>query len=250
MSRRERKNGFAQAHQVLRLTGKGPFAIRQTAVIQGPNPDRIARGNQFSLRSIPKNQRKLCVQRLEHFHAVLMVQREQDFTVRLALQLIFAQQPVPERTKTVQLAVADNHILLKVKGLHAALVQAHDRQAVKSQISAGNLLEPAHVRSARERAVKARHEGIPINGFAGYAENGTHKWHLRIGSAFALIFQDEGRLSVVPPDLLLSRTLSSPRGCNGPFPASLTGRSAGVLFGLGRVLPPVCPAAFPSSSAL
>ena len=73
-----------------------------------------------------------------------------------------------------------------MEGLHALGVQTHDGQTVEAQISAGDLLKAAHVRAAADGAVEALLQGIFRDYFAGHAENGTHKWHLRFLGDFRL----------------------------------------------------------------
>ena len=131
------------------------------------------------LLSVPQDQGELCIQGLEHLHAVFVIQGQKNLAIRLALQVIFLQQPLPQGTEAVQLAVAHHRILVEVEGLHAPLVEAHDRQAMKAQVSAGDLLEPAHVRTSRDGAVKARFQFLYGNRFGREAANGTHKKHLR-----------------------------------------------------------------------
>ena len=83
-------------------------------------------------------------------------------------------EPLPQGTEAVQLAVADDCVLSEMKGLHTALVQSHDCQAVEAQHAAGDLLQPGHVRAPGDCAVKAGLQQIPGNPGAGQSENGTH----------------------------------------------------------------------------
>ena len=203
-ARRERQDFFAQPYQVLRLAGEGDVPVFQIPIVQRADADRVARGDQLVLLAVVEDQRELRVQRLEHLHAVFPVQRQQDLAVRSASDgEALVDQPLPERPEAVQLAVADHVVFLHPERLHALRGQAHDGQPVKAQVSAGDLHEPAHVRAAGDRAVETRFQFLGGDRLAVNAENGTHKKHLRQWSAVLYGFQDEGRRSVVPPDLLL-----------------------------------------------
>ena len=73
MAGREGKDRFAQAHKVLGLAGEGPSAVLQPSVIQGPDADGIAGGDDLVLFPVIEDQGELCVQGLEHLDAVFMI---------------------------------------------------------------------------------------------------------------------------------------------------------------------------------
>ena len=112
-----------------------------------------------------------------------MVKGKQDFAVRLTDKAVFCHQPLTERAKTIKLAIADDSIVFQTKGLHAVLVQPHNRQTMKAETAAWKLNQAAHIGSAGNCAIKARAKRFLRNGFAQHTENGTHKKHLRFKTA-------------------------------------------------------------------
>ena len=184
---REGENRLAEADQVLRLTGKRHAAVRELAVVQRADADRIARSDQGVLLRIIEDERKLRIQRAEHIQTVFAVKRKQDLAVRLTGKRVFRHQPVPNRAESIQLAVADHIIVVKPEGLHAALIQAHDGQAMKAEPAAWRLDQAAHIRPARKRAIKALFDDILRNRFANQAENGTHVRHLQLAAGTAIL---------------------------------------------------------------
>ena len=73
MAGRKGENCFAQARQVLRLAGEGPFPVLQPAVVQRPDPDRVPGGDDLVLFPVIEDQGKLRVEGLEHLDAVFMI---------------------------------------------------------------------------------------------------------------------------------------------------------------------------------
>ena len=182
------------AGEVLRLAGKGHRAVRRPSIIQGTDADRVARGDQAVFLRVIEDQRELRVQHAEHVHAVLAVQRQQDLAVRVARKGILFLQPLADRAEAVQLAVADHEAAVQLERLHARLGQAHDGQAMKAQIAAGQLHQPAHVRPAGNRPVKRLAQRAFGNRLGLNAENGTHTKSTSVNyAAIVLSFQDEGR---------------------------------------------------------
>ena len=72
--------------------------------------------------------------------------------------------------------------------LHPALIQTHDGQPVKAQITNRDFFKPAHVGTPGYGPAEVFLQNICGDLFAGYTENRTHKWHLRLWSAIALIY--------------------------------------------------------------
>ena len=190
---REGEDRIAQAHEVLRLAGKGHAAALHLAIIERADADGVAGGDEAVSLRVVNDQRELRVQRAEHLQAVFMVEGQQNFAVGLADEWILLLQPLTQGTEAVQFPVADHIIAAEAKGLHAALVQPHDGKALKAQIAAGDLHKAAHVRPARGRARKARLQGFRGHRLSQHAQNGTHKRHLRFSRRFVFVFQDEGR---------------------------------------------------------
>ena len=166
MTGREGKDRFAQA--------ESPFPVFEASVIQGTDPDRVAGGDHFILFSVIENQGKLGVEGFEHFDAVFMIQRKKNLTVGFSLYIIVFHETFPQGTEAVQLAVAYNRVLSEMKGLHAALIQSHDCQTVETEDPAGDLFQPAHVRTPGDGAVKAGLNQIPGDSGTGETEDGTH----------------------------------------------------------------------------
>ena len=81
ISRREWQDLLTKSHQILWFAGKDPFTVIQASVVQRPDADRVAGGNQLFLFSIPQDQGKFCIQSLKHFDAILVIQWKQDLAV-------------------------------------------------------------------------------------------------------------------------------------------------------------------------
>ena len=180
MPGREGQDLIAKADEVFRLAGKGPLAAGKAPVVQGPYADGVAGGDQLVFPAVIQDEREFRIQGFEHFHPVFMIEGEQNLAVGLAPDRIGLHEPLAQGTEAVELTVADHHVIAETEGLHAALVQAHDGQAVEAQVSAGIVLravglETAHVRAAGDRAVETRLKQVRWEFFTGYAKDGTHR---------------------------------------------------------------------------
>ena len=130
----ERINFPAQPHQVFSLGSKGDAAAFAVAVEQRADADGVARGNDQLFAAVIQNHGKLGVKMAEHIQPVLVIQRQNDFAVRVGgegVALFF--QLCLDRTETVQLTVADYAILAAEKRLHSLRCKPHDGQTTKAE---------------------------------------------------------------------------------------------------------------------
>ena len=62
----------------------GNASVREVSVVQRTDSDRIAGGDQNVLCSVIQDQRELRVQPAEQIQAVFLIERQEQFTVRIA----------------------------------------------------------------------------------------------------------------------------------------------------------------------
>ena len=149
MSGRKRHDFFGQSHQVFGLTGKKNAPAFIIPVIQGPDTQRIPRGNIAAGAAIEKHTGKFRIQHSKHFRSVLPVHRKQDFTVTAALKGVpFLHQRLLLRFKPIEFAVADGIASIQFKRLHARRRQAHNGKAVKTHKPPAGIHNAAVVRAA------------------------------------------------------------------------------------------------------
>ena len=118
----------APANEVLHLGGECDLvAGLGVAVEQRTDADGVAGGDEPVLAGIVHDKRELGVHVAEHIQTVLIVQRQQDLTVAVGLELVTAAlEDLFLKAEAVQLAVAHHAIGTAVEGLHAFRRQAHD----------------------------------------------------------------------------------------------------------------------------
>ena len=181
MSRRERHDLIAHAHQILRLAGKDDHALLVIAVVQRADTDRVSGGDELLRLAVKQDQGILRVQHFEHLHAVLLVQRQQDLTVGAAAEgIALFQQLGLAGLIAVDLTVADHIAAIHLEGLHPLRRQAHDGQTVKAQQAVAGVYDAAVVGAAGDRFHKAlgKRGGIGTN--VTITHNRTHFMILQI----------------------------------------------------------------------
>ena len=150
MSGRERQDHVAESCEVFRLAGEDDDALLVEAVVERPDADGVARGDEFARLTVVEDERKFRVEQTEHVDAVLPPKRKQQFTVRTALEgIALGGQLVLELLEAVQLAVADDVAAVQLERLHPLRRQAHDGQPVEAEQTASDIDDAAVVRAAR-----------------------------------------------------------------------------------------------------
>ena len=141
--------------EVLRLARKGDLAVRHVPVVERADADGIARGDIGTGLCVIDNTGKLRIQAGEHIRAVQLIEGQQDLAVGIGDEgIAHLLQLAPDLAEAVQLAVAHDKVAAAVERLHTRRVQAHDREAVKADIALLRLRKIAHIRPARNGAVK------------------------------------------------------------------------------------------------
>ena len=95
------------------------------SVVQRADADGVACGDKLLLFIVVDYHRKFRIELFEHLKPVLMIQRQYDLAVGLALEAVFYTKLLAELSEAVQLAVADYSIVAEVKRLHTAFIQTH-----------------------------------------------------------------------------------------------------------------------------
>ena len=166
---------LCQSDEVFGFAGKEDRAVGEVPVIEGADADGVARGDVLVLLPVVEHEGKLGVEHGEHLGPVFAVKGEQDLAVAVRREGIAELlETALEGTETVDLAVADELILAHGKGLHARRVQAHDGQAVEGHVTGRGALDAAHIRPARDGAIKAVEHLFIVDFLGRTAENGTH----------------------------------------------------------------------------
>ena len=229
------------AHRPTRfLAGEGDRAVVEIAVVQRPDADGVARGDQNVPLAVVEDQGELGVEPLEHPETVLLVEREQQLAVRAAGEGIALRLQRPAlRAPAVELAVADDLVLPAREGLHALVVQAHDREAVEAEKPAARALDARVVRTARLRPVKVRPDLLGAEARGEKTHNAAHEKstseYYRSSSCFK---RTDRCASVVPPFLPPKRSLVGVKQPPAPVTPGL--RRPYLLCGSFRFAAPEC----------
>ena len=181
MPRREGTDLLAEADKVLGLAGEHDATVIQIAVEQRPDADGVPGGDEGIRLVVIDDHGKLRVQLGKHRKAVFPVQRQNDLAVAAALEFVALLRQLPlQGAEAVQLAVADHHVAVQLKGLHASLSQAHDGQPVEAQPAGAGVHEPGHIRPPGEGPVEILPNLMLVQFLRGKSHNCAHKKHLRI----------------------------------------------------------------------
>jgi hypothetical protein len=172
----KRTDVIAPADQVLHLRGKSDLvAGLGVAVEQRPDADGVAGGNEPVLAGIVQDQCKLGIHVAEHVQTVLVVQRQQDLTVAVGLELVApALEDLLLKPEAVQFAVAHHAVGTAVERLHALRRQTHDGQTAKAHQAKGAFHHPLVVRAAHHGAQQIFFELGGTQIVPGITHNTTH----------------------------------------------------------------------------
>ena len=156
VSGREGHDLAHQPHQVLGFAGKDDDAMGVVAIVQGTNADGVTGGDVALGVSIVEDQGKLRIQTAEHICAVLLIHGQQNLTVGLADEGVFARlhQLLFQAGEAINFAVADHIAAVQLEGLHPFRMQTHDGQTVETQQPLAGVNDPAVIGTAGDGAVK------------------------------------------------------------------------------------------------
>ena len=175
MPGRERHDSSHQTHQVFRLAGKENGALAVIAVVKRTDANGVTGGNKLVGLGIVEDAGKLCIQHLKHVHAILPVQREEDFAVGVALEGVGVCQSLFKFLKAVNFPVADHQTAVQCKRLHPRGRQSHNGQPVESQDSIAGLSHPTVIGTPGQCALKCRLKRGGVEYWAAAADNGAHE---------------------------------------------------------------------------
>ena len=166
----------APANEVLHLGGEGNLvAGLGVAVEQRTDADGVAGGDEPVLAGIVHDERELGIHVAEHIQTIFIVQRQQDLTVAVRLELVApALQDFFFKAEAVQLAVAHHAVGTAVERLHAFRRQAHDGKAAKAHQTERPFHHTLVVRAAHDRAQQVFLEFGGTQIVPGIAHNTTH----------------------------------------------------------------------------
>ena len=206
MSRRERHDFIAHAYEVFRLAGKYDHAFLVVAVIERPNTDGVSGGDKLLAFAVKQDQRKFCIQQLEHLRTVFPVERQKDLAIGAALESIaFRLQLCFTRFIAVYFAVADHITAIQCKRLHPFRRKPHNGKPMETQQTVTGIDDTAVIRAAGNGFHEAVRKSGNVSAVVAISHDITHFITLRN----AIIFdQQYDRASCCDPRCHLSFLLN------------------------------------------
>ncbi len=149
MAGRKRHYLTAKTDKVFRLTCKKHFSVFIKSVKQRSDSDRVTRRNIFMGFSVINYESKLRIKLFEHIRSVFLIKRQKQLTVGIADKgIALFNKLIFELSEAIKLTVADNKISVFFKGLHSALINAHNCKAMETEEALSRVYHTGHIRAS------------------------------------------------------------------------------------------------------